>query len=76
MPLKFRKLTKEEERELIVRNLASNLTAIAHNEARLISALEWTMPDELDDALRLMSEENALKIRSLKENLLAAATSR
>lgn len=65
MPFKFCKLTKEEERELIVKNLASNLTAIAHDKARLIAALEWTTLDEIDEVLLLLSNENALKVRSL-----------
>lgn len=72
MPLKFRKPTKEQEREIIIKSLVKNLVAIADDEARLIAALEWTTDDEVAEALVLMSDENALKVCIAKEKLLAA----
>ena len=65
MPLKFRKLTKEQERELIIKNLATNLAAIAHDEARLKAALEWTTSDEIDEALALMPDSHKQKLLAL-----------
>jgi len=70
MSIKFRKLTKEQERELIIKNLATNLTAIAHDEARLKAALEWTTVDEVSEALALIPDSPH------KQKLLALAASR
>lgn len=65
MPLKFRKLTKEQERELIIKNLATNLAAIAHDEARLKAVLEWTTSDEISEALALMPDSHKQKLLAL-----------
>ena len=50
---------------MIVKNLATNLTVIAHDEARLKAVLEWTTSDEISEALALMPDSHKQKLLAL-----------
>ncbi|HBE31564.1 MAG TPA: hypothetical protein DD990_09565 [Cyanobacteria bacterium UBA11368] len=72
---RFHRLTKEEERQLIVINLAASLSCLAHDLARLEAALEWATPDEILEALTLIEDEAIRNIcRTTNKNRLLGAS--